>query len=215
MWYHSSRSENDTEIPEPRRREKFPTWSWAGWTGKVMFESGHSSRSLPLYRDGVKSVSIKTQDGVILEPVASSYAQAIHLGDGLDPSPSYLQFHAPLVPPSLFSYDESSTPPSLKVGKLTAKLCLSAGPWDPLRFMASLEEGLSRKCIYWGGVIGTEIVMVLESQGSGSWSRVGLMLFEDLYSKPQFLEIWSGTRRWGPDFDRWESERPTAFFTVI
>lgn len=157
-------------------------------------------------------MSVITRSGTMTE--LSQYPQNPRVGETLDYSPLYIEFRAPLIPSSLFSYDRLSSPPVLKLGRAEAVLHLSAGPWDPEGFKRSLEEGEKRQCIYWGEWHGCDVVIVLQSENNNTWSRVGLIRLEERTYTHSLERLWSGVRRPSPQYDQWLKERPTGVFRV-
>lgn len=212
-WFHSSESQNGNDPSRPRRRESFPSWSWAGWAGKVDFHVIYSVRGLPVDSFTIDSVYIhSTEQGTTFD--TSSSLQEVRFQEGAGSSLPYLHFYAFMVPSSVFSYDGSTDPPCLKAGRLTARLCLSMSPWDPREFKESLEGG-RRQCIHWGKWAMTDFVMVLQLESEGVWSKVGFIIIEDPKRSLYFEDVWSGVRHYGPERTKWLNERPSDDFRVV
>lgn len=197
----------------PRRREGFPSWSWAGWCGgKIDMDAAIGGHMFSCDSIEVSSVSIDIGSATIFD--LSKYSQGVRVEDELHSRLPYLQFRAPLFPSSLFSYDGSSLLPSLKIGQSGVNLFLSTGPGDRHNFLKSLEDG-GRQCIYWGQYRETlNYLMVLQPESNDTWSRVGMILVHEGPHKYYFQTQWSGVEPGSPEYDYWLKERPTGYFRI-
>lgn len=190
VWAHKSNNINSRCYP--RRRPEFPSWSWAGWAGEVLYEGTGSfdgTSRLQTYgiESGVESICIETDDG-----------ERVAIPDYIDQTkdfqtirPSVLSLRAIALPTFAFSCDNSTTPPCLQIFQNSAELDLSIGPWDVPQFYHSLLNEGRRKCIYLGRWGLKQIILALEARDD-CWSRVGLIIVREDTPRA-FLTDWKET----------------------
>ncbi|KAL9108151.1 MAG: hypothetical protein Q9227_007005 [Pyrenula ochraceoflavens] len=153
----------------PRRRPEFPSWSWAGWAGKVEFSLVASEQLLEKpdpYRP------------LIEVEVDSDHIAPLEAPETF--SPQALRFNAHCVLPSGFSYSETrSGSKALFFLDYALSVYLSEGPESLEQFSQQWQEGQQYKCIYikkfWIAGTYLESIMVLKSNPDGTYSRIGML----------------------------------------
>ncbi|KAK6950715.1 hypothetical protein Daesc_007240 [Daldinia eschscholtzii] len=95
-WHHEKED-------APRRRPGFPSWSWAGWAGRVGWMGGWILKSreecFPIWRN------VCIQDSTEQSRPISEYLAQYHPEDSSIPSPLSICFEARVVPLSLFQFN--------------------------------------------------------------------------------------------------------------
>lgn len=170
----------------PRRRPGFPSWSWAGWAGGILYEKRSSYGTPRELRSEASLISVETLSRQKVS--LSAYIDQSRAFDTAVPTAIHIQALA--LPASAFSYDTSAASSSLQVFNFPARLALSTAPWDASHFSQSLQNTHQRKCIYFGSLLKMVVIMVLEAQDE-SWSRVGLILLDEVWSW-NFERSWKG-----------------------
>jgi hypothetical protein len=179
MWMHTDDSKRQ------RRRILFPSWTWLGWEGRVVYDLATSSA---LWSDSsLKDVRFKTSDGDSIR-----FIDLVNSGTRIDERQYLiLQVTATVIPHSLIVYQPTknlSSPWLILKHQHRAILSWSAEPRTEAE-LADLFHDTSRfQFIYIGSILGASFVMVLEAlTGRHTWQRVGIFrvtayayTFEDL-----------------------------------
>lgn len=168
VWIHAE--DRKESMAKLRRRANFPSWSWAGWAGKVSFPPNNGSADDKLWFNSViKAVSFECESGEILD-----FYQMVHkpLLDTTRASfPRVLILKATVLSSSIFSYDDKMD--RWYIFNRSAQLYLSQGPINSSVFFRELKEGGRWQCIFIGYWLRDTFVMILESH-KGFMSRAGI-----------------------------------------
>jgi len=178
-WYHFSYVGS-----HPNRREAFPSRSWAGWAGAVMwvFSEPRSRRGIqPVMRD----IMIESADGSISP--ADEYLKARDLFSQYPDSALAIHFEAPVVPSAIF---ETATTPHSWLGHQIRGMpgepnvsLLSARPTErPDELVQRLDDG-SWSCLWLGDYIldihgNSSFLLVVEWQNAETVTRVGALVIK-------------------------------------
>ncbi|KAL7918816.1 heterokaryon incompatibility domain-containing protein [Trichoderma austrokoningii] len=197
-WNHAYSCWGHEEPRRPSRRPDFPSWSWAGWAGKVNYTKKSSrvlmgllssrrelrslKHSISTLRVRVK-ISFESDAGQIFKISDMAGLTSIH---GFDMTFfKVLQLRASVFPSSAVSYTKKS---GWRLMGRPAVVSLSQGPESQHRFLEQLnakDSGL--QIIYVGGKDSLIYGLILETQGSGASSRVGLITAyqfdDDIFSR--------------------------------
>jgi hypothetical protein len=179
MWMHTDDSKRQ------RRRILFPSWTWVGWEGRVVYDLATSSA---LWSDSsLKDVRFQTSDGDSIR-----FIDLVNSRTRIDERQYLtLQVTATVIPHTLIVYQpakKSSSPWLILKHQHRATLSWSAEPRTEAE-LANLFHDTSRfQFIYIGSILGASFVMVLEAlTGRHTWQRVGIFrvtayayTFEDL-----------------------------------
>ncbi|KAK1246746.1 hypothetical protein MKX08_000548 [Trichoderma sp. CBMAI-0020] len=180
-WSHAHTGWDDGFL-RPSRRPDFPSWSWAGWAGKVeyakmfSFKSGASQLSIVQLSEWQQSILTATVHVKIsLESEAGQMLKLseIEMSTRVDVAfAKVLHLHGAVLPSSSFSYDEKT---GWTLSRLSASIYLSRGPESQSRLLEQLnDERSSLQCIIVADTNFTIFGLILETRGSVS-SRVGLV----------------------------------------
>lgn len=183
-WFHKARDR--TNDRGPSRRPGFPSWSWAGWAGGVQYQKMSSAGRRRHFSREVKSVYIEVEGGSKVR--LSAYIDMVKGVPQESNSPPAIHIKALALPTSAFTYDISTTSPSLQVFGYPARLRLSTEPWDISLFFQSIQDTNQRQCIYLGYLGKMPVIMVLEAL-DGSWSRVGTITLDGVLPS-EFFRLW-------------------------
>lgn len=170
----------------PIRRPDFPSWSWAGWAGKVKYAKVSDSESmvsqLPIIQLSEWQQSILNAAVHVNISLESEHGQTLELSDiaesfSIDRRFSVafariLRLQANVFPSSSFSYDERK---GWKLLGLPAVMSLSQGPDSQDRLLEQLNKKDSGLLCIHVRDVGTIIFgLIIETRGRVS-SRVGLI----------------------------------------
>ncbi|KAI8635099.1 heterokaryon incompatibility protein-domain-containing protein [Xylariaceae sp. FL1651] len=203
-WFHSPSSQT-------KRRSSFPSWTWAGWSGKVM----EMRRDYVLgWTVGFRNIAFQDLAGVTLE---------FNKKARLDQKPErstyqVLSIEAQIIPTEWFLYTENNSKknPSRSFYGFKLEQNLETGAsWRFLDRGANLylsdrdvsHDQLSRElqtlnrwqCVYIGLIpISGISIMLLKTTPCGSWSRAGLFvtgcLSDDI--KKALASHFGGASKW-------------------
>ncbi|RDW63367.1 hypothetical protein BP6252_10912 [Coleophoma cylindrospora] len=166
-WVHTRDCWDSTAAP--RRRAGFPSWSWAGWAGKVSFPLHTGSGDDKLWFDSaIQAVTFEDESGRILGFAQIAGRISVETSQS---SPQVLILKAPILPSSAFSYDPETN--QWTIFNEPAQLNLSQGPTSPSDFYRELQQGGRWQCILTGTWLRSTFIMVLQSRGS-IMSRAGI-----------------------------------------
>lgn len=172
-------------LSQPIRRPDFPSWSWAGWAGKVeyaiMSDSDSMVSQLPMiqlseWQQSILNaavhvnISLESEAGQILE--LNDIAESISTDRFSMAFARVLRLQGGVFPPSSFSYDRKQR---WKLLGLPAKMSLSQGPDSQDRLLEQLnKKDGSLLCIHIRDIGTTIFGLIIEMRGRVS-SRVGLI----------------------------------------
>ncbi|KAI1804231.1 HET-domain-containing protein [Daldinia bambusicola] len=155
--------------PEARRRRRgFPSWTWAGWTGKV--HSNWISREDRLqlhlrinHLEDDRGKRIRLQDAV--KPMLEESLCAFRI----------LSVEALVVPMRLFKFNSASIPRWTFMG-LAGNAYLSEGSEGERMLAEGLNGTDSWKCVLLSGSIGKGfcILVLMKDMNTGTWVRAGV-----------------------------------------
>lgn len=165
----------------PRRRVGFPSWSWAGWSGRVEYRhrvekpySKKDSYFTPLVADvslhyGEGSHQLGFTSWPSRAADLTTFGEAIKLG-----------FRARKVPRQNYRL-ESNTSGNWKIDTGGATLYWSLGSANESSIHSSLVEGRSLISVPLGnlGSFGRHYILVLCRNPDGTWSRAGIFVRRD------------------------------------
>lgn len=173
-WNHSWKKHG-----VPRRRPGFPSWSWAGWAGKIEYQERRFGGGSKQLISEVKSVSIEMDGGSKVS--LSAYIDIFKTLPQESKSPPAIIIQALALPASAFTYDTPRTCPMIEVLGYSPNFTLiSTGIWDYSTFFQSVQNTNQRRCIYLGQLESMVVIMVLEALDGSAWSRVGLITLDDV-----------------------------------
>jgi hypothetical protein len=172
-WSHVQSCWNNSR--SPRRRPEFPSWSWAGWAGKVEYRRFQGLSSFDfVFANKLRNVSLESQSGSLI-----MFDTTRHLpreNSGFDAR--VIQVEAIVLSPKLFSYDPTKEYwTGWTVSNYMAELALSQGPNSENLFFEELQEGYRWQCVFVGLTATTNFVMILKTHAdSGTSFRAGLFI---------------------------------------
>jgi len=178
-WFHPQSCWENTQ--RPRRRQAFPSWSWAGWAGEV-----HFSRYLPngmatfMLHSGITNIAFKDKNN------KTAKLEALDIVALEKHEFSLLRLQAkPLPLPTWFDYRPTErehlhrlTP--RKFGGVHSNLYLSQGPVTRAQLAQELNSDTHAwRCIWICSVHQNSFAMLLNlNPETGAWVRVGMIWFE-------------------------------------
>jgi hypothetical protein len=164
----------------PQRRAGFPSWSWAGWSGRVEYqhrvEKPYSKRD-SCFTPLVTDVRLHYDDGSHQLEFTSWPSRAADLTT-LDDAVK-LEFKARKVPRQSYRL-EFSMFGNWKIDTGGATLYWSLGSTNESDIHSSLVEGRSLVSVPLGnlGSFGYHYILILCRNPDGTWSRAGLFIRE-------------------------------------
>jgi hypothetical protein len=183
MWFHTTDCWEGSDTP--RRRPNFPSWSWAGWSGRIKYH-GSGERSTSLIRR-IELVNATDGEAIFLSLFGSN------TGYGLSPY-TRLKIEALIIPTNMLSYESSHGKSGFRSWviiwqgvKYEAQLHLSQGANSENSFAQYLraEQGNRWRCVLIGCIRKVSGVMILKrDEHVNRWMRVGLF---SVYKSEQLL----------------------------
>ncbi|KAL9476618.1 hypothetical protein ACSS6W_006459 [Trichoderma asperelloides] len=159
----------------PCRRPDFPSWSWAGWAGKVNYPKQRNPIGKPslIVWSEIVSISLESEAGRILE--LGKISELIPIFHFDMPFTKIFRLEARVFPPYTFSYNWMGI---WEAFGSPAVVSLSQGPVSEARLHQQLNEADSGvQCIYMGMADTSIFGLILETRGGVS-SRVGFVIVE-------------------------------------
>jgi len=176
-WFHSQSCWENTQ--RPRRRQGFPSWSWAGWAGEVHF-SIHlpNGMAMSVLQSGITNIAFKDKNNKTAKLEALDIV-ALEKHDF-----SLLRLQAkPLPLPIWFDYRSIELEYRLmpwKFGGAHSNLYLSQGPVTRAQLAQELNSDTHAwRCIWICSINRNSFAMLLNlNPETGAWVRVGMIWFE-------------------------------------
>ncbi|KAK4100522.1 hypothetical protein N658DRAFT_507800 [Parathielavia hyrcaniae] len=204
-WRHlASRWRGSAAMAVPRRRNAFPSWSWAGWAGAVAWTIFFAICGMEIFSlvDGFRC---ELRDGHVLP--FSEYAKLrSSSSDREPPDVIALLFSAWLCPPEMFALSESPAGPFWGIAGYEWELYLSLFGGSPRDFLDALKSG-SVQCILIGEGLIHSYFLVLEGEGP-LMRRIGTVMARNRW------RTGSGVVR-RPFADHVKFDFPTTEFRLI
>src|ERR1700722_19076064 len=145
LWTHTKSLQNKSH--RPRRRNKFPSWSWAGWAGEVEFEYGNGTWRF--IRSLLHSVRLELESTHMVEHVDNFFPTS-EINNPKFQLPRALHLDVWVVAPEAFALEiNTSSKAHLRVGRYNTHLSLLQDLEGPTRLL----EGISSRqleCIVLG-----------------------------------------------------------------
>ena len=186
-WHH--RYDWRDAANAPKRRTQFPSWSWAGWQGEVVYpyRDDKTYRSKSAFFSGVQ----------VMEPSAEFCTRLLTMStpDSEVESTKELVLGACVIPADWFSLKKDWWYMNTAHARGITDLWLSRRPPSDIEFSSLLKQQTTR-CILIGGVLeGHRFllhIMVLERSDLGDgreiYSRIGIFV---VYLHRSFLPYWT------------------------
>jgi hypothetical protein len=176
-WMHVDDAER------PRRRSMFPSWTWAGWEGRV--DHGLTGAKEFKFDTGLKGVGFRETKGNIFS------FQDLAVTDKL-PNGAYpiLRITAIVVPWTAIAItcSQNAWPPygSLwTINGWSSRLAWSVEIRDDSELLESFSDTLQWQFVYVGSCTDKSYVMVLAScPGGSTWNRAGMFCLSG-FGKPE------------------------------
>ncbi|KAH8691708.1 heterokaryon incompatibility protein-domain-containing protein [Phaeosphaeriaceae sp. PMI808] len=124
-----------------KRREQFPSWTWAGWAGSVSWTDLFTSEVMDLH-SLVDLFCCELQDDTVVD----FYQYNSGHGTGSQREPDGLQFYAWEIPPEMISFHHSNGLTLWEISSYELELHISEFNAGPKEFLEALIEGRI-KCI--------------------------------------------------------------------
>lgn len=170
----------------PRRRQQFPSWTWAGWAGSVQFKQRSGKLFLVKIFYGIKSVLFGDDGNETWELSRLNHSTP-------ESKCRVLQLLAKAPPPSLFScHHTEDGKTSWTFAQYKAELFSSRSSVLTGQFVQELMDVKRWRCIWICSVLKSSFVMLLEpSHDTGAWTRAGMFCVEcsDYQMKPLLKDI--------------------------
>lgn len=178
-WRHKYNHWDD--VPKkPRRRADFPSWSWVGWAGEIIYPTKDESLEEKALGKSVEILNFHKITQMTLDGTAHSSKwtsrKQVHHGVLSSNSP-VLTLQSRVLQPADFSYDGKTR--QWKVYGYPATVWLSRGPASEEEAFMQLRLGKDWVCVLLGSASShlTQVVtaLILERNEDGTYLRSGVL----------------------------------------
>ena len=176
----------------PRRRETFPSWTWAGWAGAVSWTDlfTHGEMDIISLVDDFRCELQQGHDGGTITTTTFSlpeYAKlrltsnSVHDNEKKPPDVSALRFRAWVCSPGMLTLIETSAGPRWSIAGYLLELHVSLFNGSPSEFLQAVRSGTIRCVFVAKGLYNSYFLMLettkkrapLETGGGGRGGRTG------------------------------------------
>lgn len=169
-------------LRRPRRRQAFPSWTWAGWAGAVQFlEQERVKEHGPALsiKNHIRSVGFGS-----LDKINKPFAFFDHIIPECKDCYPVLRVLAEAVPPDLFSCNRQKTGQmSWKLRNYVAEFFPSRSYMLKAQFAQDLMDVFKWRCIWICSFSKRSFVMILEREhDTDIWTRAGMFYLKCSYS---------------------------------